>query len=259
MTQQLLRSLPALALMAACFAAASAQAPPQPQPNPPIPGGPMPLVPELGKKLNQIMVLREMVPLRLTVEDLTTALPALKKLRDSEKALQATVDKLLEQEKKALLLATPDDPPRVEIGQLLQHESAGFRREQQETWAKLTDAIGGQKAGGLRRLCAGAEGMGPGDRGVPAPGGRPANRPPTNPGDAGEPGMLPPLVEPQGEGFGPVGPPEIPQKGEPIPPRAQIGATRPGMPGAMQPFLPPRVSLAELVELLEMKLAALKK
>jgi hypothetical protein len=240
----------------------------------------MPPIPELGKKLNQILALRNMVPLRLNVKDLTIALPMLRKLRDAEKALKANSEKLLDQEIRALLTATPEDPPRVDVADLLRHEASGFRRTDDEIWSELAGDIGAPKANGLRRLCGGLEPprvpSGPYDLGElpskrqPVNGSEPSEDPaPTGPVDVPLPDISgPPNVDPASPAP-PMAVPGYAAQQDPGPRGGPVDAPKPGarargvgvgQAGAPPSFLPQaRISLAELVELLELKLAAMKK
>jgi hypothetical protein len=118
----------------------------------PAPMMPMPQTPELAKKMRAIMALREMLAMRLTARNIGVALPILKDIRDAEKTLQSRSEQMLEEERKALLAADPDDPLPPGAGERMQQEIERFHDRQQQAWAELERAIGQEKTNGLRRL-----------------------------------------------------------------------------------------------------------
>ena len=86
-------------------------------------GGPMMLgasSPEMNKKLTMISTLREILRLKLNNQEIVSALPGLKTLRDDEKSLQSQSLEALDEEEKALIAAQPggqlppDSGPRLQ-------------------------------------------------------------------------------------------------------------------------------------------------
>ena len=72
---------------------------------------PMPNMPEMAKKMQAILALRQINGLRLSLRDVQAVLPPLKTMRDAEKTLSSHVTQILVEEEKALLAAQPDSPP----------------------------------------------------------------------------------------------------------------------------------------------------
>lgn len=251
--------------------------------------------PELAKKMRSIMALREMLGMRLTSRNISAALPILKELRDAEKTMQSRAEQLLEEERKALLAAEPDEPPPPGAGEKMQMEMQRYHDKQMRAWENLVQAIGPEKTIGIRRLL-GQGGLPPNIGGGNDPFGQPVQQ--GQPGFAPLPGQpvrpapgLPP--DPNGlptaeappvlalEAYGAV--PEAPNEfGQQPPPGVQPGNPgQPGQPprpfnrpnarnlpqpGAGGPFAEnrpffqsPRLTLVELVELMEQKLAATRR
>jgi hypothetical protein len=127
--------------------------PQNPDFGPGVPFGPMiPPTPEMGKKTMEIMALREMLRIRLTAKDIAASLPPLHELREAEKTLQSRSDRILEEEKRALLAASPDEAPPLESGDKMRQAIETYGNIQEKTWSTITRSIGPEKANGLRRL-----------------------------------------------------------------------------------------------------------
>lgn len=260
-------------------------------------GGPFmpsvtPMDPALGKLTMQIMALRQLHDAGFAAKDLATAVPVLKEMETGEKALRERSEKALQRELQALLAAGPDDNPPRGSGEALQEAGMEHQRNTSRQWERLTEAIGDRKVDCLRRLLGAAPppgwfpnmpGVGPGmGIGPGTPGGGPDPRggqgaPPRGPEP--EPGNMPmadfasadewpgPMPEAQAP-QGPAPPlqgrrrPGQGGQGGPQPPGFFPGQTGfPGGPGNM-PFMQPigpRLSLGELVDLMEQKLAAMRK
>ena len=191
------------------------------------PGGPgpgfqqMPMMPfqqmpEMAKKMASIMALRQMMGMRLTANDIAAALPILRSMREAEKALEAKSSQLLDEEKRFLLTASPENPPQVDIGEKMARANEEFRQKQEKAWDSLSAAIGREKTMGIRSLLGqGGPGPGmmgpgrfngpPGGLGGPGPGAGPGGFGGPPPGQAG-------FGNPNGPGF-PGGQP--PQPGQP--------------------------------------------
>ncbi|MEP0766028.1 MAG: hypothetical protein HRF45_05730 [Fimbriimonadia bacterium] len=227
------------------------------------PGQPMmmPPQPEMAKKVTKLAALREMHRLGMTVEDVEKALSHVRALRDAEARLRAQTEQLLDQEIKALLAARPEDPPLPETAEAMRRLAEEYRRTEAQGWDALSRAIGPLKADGLRRLVTGPDRRQP-DFVRPGEG---VTRPPGVPEPIDQPdegfGMIPPtpgahLEQGQRQ---PQGPPPGGQRTLPDGPGVQGPglAPQPGM--QFQPLMQPRLTLAELTELLEQKLAAMKK
>lgn len=168
-----------------------------PQPGRPAPFPMAPFTPEMGRKTAAIMALREMLAMRLTAKDIATALPPLKDLRSAQKTLDSQSERLLDDEKRALLAADPDGPPPPGNGEKMHRLIEDYHRVQTRTWDTLTRTIGRDKARGLSRLIGqgpemGIDGFGrPGGGGLggglggqrvqPDPRRRPDTRPPGSP------------------------------------------------------------------------------
>jgi hypothetical protein len=295
-----------------------------------------PMMPEMAKKTNQIMVLRRLLDMGLTAKDIAAALPPLKELRDAEKALQSRMEQVLDEEKRALLAADPGSQPQVDNGEKMRQVSERFHEVQNRTWEQLNRTIGPEKTQGLRELVGqggfgpgagfgggfgqgggfGGPGFGPGGGGGgfggrggggggfgPRPGGPPNGGPGIPPGGPDrelDPGSIEVEIATQTIPPSPVAPAAVPGEAGAVLPPAQVQgegpavaqATRPGgqgggrgrgqfrpapgapgvPPGQQGPFAQgqpgqpgqpmffgPRVTLAELVDLLEQKLAAMRR
>ncbi len=249
---------------------------------PPMFPNPAPIDPVLGKLTMEIMALRQIHDGRFTSADIAAALKALKEMNVSEKALHERTEATLKEERSALLAAGPDTEtlPRG-VGEMNDAAQA-HRAKVDRLWNGLIEAIGEKKVDRLQSLLGhggpmGGPGMMPGGGDRPpmgGPGMMPGggDRPPM-----GEPGMRlgggslewhedlvqDPLSGPGNPGFA---------QGGAVPPLQ--GPGRPPMqgPGRMQqrPFpgmgarlgvmqFGPRITLAELIDLLEQKLAAMRK
>jgi hypothetical protein len=228
-------------------------------------------MPEMAKKMMQIVALREMLEMRLTAKDISAALPRLKELRDSEKNVQNQAEKLLEEEKQALLAASPEDPQPPDSGEKMRQLMERHRQVQEKTWAALYESIGRDKVAGLRRLLGQGPppvgpGSAPGAPGVPGPGPGRFNPPNPVPPDRPGPQTVPPPDNPPDDA---AALPEPAQRPDPFRPSALPSNRRGpgqytppvGQPGVPQapPVFQPRLSLVDLVELLEQKLNAMKK
>jgi hypothetical protein len=121
---------------------------------------PGPQSPELAKKTRAIMALREMLAMRLTSRNISVALPILKELCDAEKGMQSRAEQLLEEERRALLAAEPDDPMPPGVGEKMQAEMQRYNEKQARAWENLVEAIGPEKTNGIRRLLGDCGGCG---------------------------------------------------------------------------------------------------
>jgi hypothetical protein len=239
-----------------------------------------PITPTLAAKTAQVMALRRIVALKLTRADIAGALPQLKALRAAEKAMESAAEKALDDEKKALLAAGPNSPAPRGVGQKMRLAADALRDKHDETWKALAEAIGPAKAHGLQQLVGGGGGgfqMQPGMPGMPGMGGPGGGMPGMpgagggmrpnagqrgggqgmrrQPGGPGGPGGMPGGME------GPGGPGGMPGMGGPGMGPGPMGGGQPGMgnPGGMMGAMPMRISVGELAELLEQKLAAMPK
>jgi len=191
-------------------------------------------MPEMAKKTAAIMALRQIHQLRFTADDIKAALPILKQMRDAEKTLESQSNEALDEEKKALLAARPDEPAPPGSGDKMEAAHRKFGEAHQKGWEALHRAIGDEKAGGLQGILGGGmmgpqgfppgAGFGPGGPGGPQPG-----QPRPGPGARN--------FAPQGE-FGAQGDPELP--GIPAPQSSQLPN-----PGA---FAPPQGVRSPAVE-----------
>lgn len=111
-----------------------------------------PASPEMARKTASLMALRSIVQLGLTRAEIESALPVLKRLQESAKILQDESDRAMEEERAALLAAKPGEVPSSTTSARLREASSRSREEQQKGWDELAKAIGAQKATGLRRL-----------------------------------------------------------------------------------------------------------
>jgi hypothetical protein len=218
----------------------------QVQPTPGSPGFPgmgspmfIPSTPEQIKKQTANRVLREMVTLKLSVGDLAAARPLLRDLLDLETAYHGQVEAALDQEKAALLAAGPNDSSVPDGTEKTQQMMRAYQDKQDKTWEAVSKAIGADKGNGLRSL-AGQGGYAPTSFPV---------------GPAGSPGGSPGGLQLRPEG--PDGRPTPIPNGTsvPLPQRNRTPGVMPGMAFLMRPH----VTLAELVDLVDQKLAAMKK
>ena len=246
-------------------------------------GGPGmgPMTPTLAAKTAQLMALRRIVGLKLTRDEISAALPHIKALRAAEKAMESAAERALDDEKKALLAAGPNTTAPRGGGLKMREAADTLSARHDETWKALAEAVGPAKARGLQQLVGGG-GVGgfqmqPGMPGMPGMGG-PAGGMPGMPGAGG--GMRPnagqrgggqgmrrqpggPGGMPGGGMEGPGGPGGMPGgmpgMGGPGMGPGPMGGGQPGMgnPGGMMGAMPVRISVGELLELLEQKLAAM--
>lgn len=199
-------------------------------------GGSLQAIPELSKKMNRIMALREIVRVGLTRQDIQAALPTLKSLRDAEKAMRSASEKVLDEEEKALFAAEPANVPKEDSGKKIRAELEKYRKTEGDAWRTIEGEIGRQKTLSLRMLLGSypftlfqGSGFGGGnpfwfDYGdwlsptAPTPGGRPGSHKgddsPVPPGPQADPSLRP---------VNPVGPPSTQ-------PALSSGAN-PGVPG----------------------------
>lgn len=216
---------------------------------------------DIGKRLAQVGALRSIVPLRLTVQNIKAAVPILKKIETAENALAVGANKAVDDEFHALLSAKPESMPASRTPQLrtlLQQ----YNNQRQSAWAELTKAIGAAKAVGLRRLVEPGMMMGiePGMGGGPQPG--VPEEPDRAGGPSGQPskdGEAQPPDDPQGDqpepGMQPNGA-RARQHGQPNDSRSRFGGQRPFMMGFGG--FQPRISITDLIDLLEKRAAAMK-
>ena len=279
----------------------------------------LPLTPELGKKTMSVMALREMLALHISAKDLQAALPPLKDLHKSERALQTRSEQILEEEKRALLAADPDSVPPLGSEDKLRVAMDDYRTRQNDAWNTIARSIGREKAEGLRHLVeggratlvvptgrsgygggsgggfGGGSATGPG-KGAPPTGGPAQPAPKAFPGG----GTPAPRALPGDDPFAPAeneAAPALPpgsndpvqaEAGQAPPPAGQgVGRTTPAAPrasaqprqrsGARTPapgatmyggqgvspfttyYAPPRLTLIELIDLMEQKLNAMKR
>ncbi|MCL5283717.1 MAG: hypothetical protein M1330_03265 [Armatimonadetes bacterium] len=225
-----------------------------------------PAVPNLPQKLAPVIALRQIVQSGLTKKDIADALPILKQLAADKKELETAVDSAISQEKQHLLSSSGDDSlPAVESS-ALRTALNRFHRQQQDLWNRLNDRIGDTKAHVLQSLVSPVSGPMPMMmRGMP---GRPSGGgpfgPPNGPSMQGGPPMGPP-----NQGGPQTGPPnqgalqswQIRSAGGFARQVDQPGSMpRPGMGVPMMPSIMPfiqRISLTDLIQLLEQRLAAM--
>lgn len=241
--------------------------------------------PVLGKLTLEIMALRQVQEAAFTAKDVETTVNVLREMAASERQLQEKAEQALRAEAKTLLAAGPgEDPPRTSVGVMGEATQEHMRRIE-ALMGRLTEAIGERKAETVRRLLGMVPpllgpGMPPGPGGfAPGPGpqpprggepGAPQHFDHHQPQRGGEPGVPPP--------FGPVQPPQpggpgkrggrgpgvgpgMPWGGGPL----EQGPGAAGMPGMgpqgmdIMQLVGPRMSLTELLDLMERKLSAMKK
>lgn len=276
----LTRSLALLVLTVLPIAASAQQMPllQEPGVSPPFAGLPEPFqppMPELGKKVAINMALREMLDMGLTARHISAALPALKELLAAEKALKTQAEQLLAAEMQALLKARPDDPMPEEVGEKMQKLMESHHTRQERIWAALGKTIGENRMNRLRGLI--------GQAGAPPVPQRPGAFPGRPFGGGGvEPGIQPPDEDDSSTLNAPL-PPNV---GRPPDhrrndvqfvaqqpnPRPQRQRGSPSLPLPQPPFMPggpmrpgwmhfgqPPLTLAELIDLLEQKLAAMRR
>lgn len=256
-------------VLGACIAVlalpAIAQQPRVEQGGRPIQPVVMPPQPEMAKKITKLAALREMHRLGMTVEDIEKALSHVRALRDAETRLRTRSEQLLDQEIQALLAARPDDPPMPETADAMRRLAEEYRQTENQTWEALSRAVGPLKSDVLRRLVSGPERRPEGGRPDFVRPGDAAPGPSEGPEGLGPPeqGMLnpPPVVGMQpGQGQGQrQGPPPGGQRTTPAGPGVQGPGFAPQPGSQFQPLMQPRLTLSELTELLEQKLAAMRK
>ncbi len=164
---------------------------------------------ELTRKMNANRVLRELDTLRLSARELESTLPLFRELRDAEKTLQTELEQAVETERSALLAAGPGDPLPPSADGAMRAALLRYQAKQAHVFEGLAQAIGPEKATGMRSL-------------------------------AGPGGFAPPVPAAPEQGPGAAG------GGPPIPrPRPFFGR--------------PLITPAELVTLMETKLAAMRR
>jgi len=237
-------------------------------------------MPEMARKMADILALREMLRLGLTAPDIRAILPPLRQLRAAEKELEARSIQILEEERKALLAAEPGARPPAGSGARMRRANAAFQERQEAAWEAVARAVGDEKADGLRRLAGsgplpGPDAPGVGPRQPLAPPGAPRPLQPRRPLQAPGPGQ-PAQPPPPDQLEAPDQPhpvslqdpaPQPPAESAPLPrPSQGFRPPRAGAPGRSPslPFPPgqpmgPRLSLQELIDLLEQKLAAMRR
>src|SRR2546423_11566365 len=97
-------------------------------------------MPEMAKKMAAIIALRHINAIGLTPKDIEESLPVLKAIRDGEKALQTRTEKMLEEEKRALLAARPGTEQPMGTGEQMQQAAQQFAMQQEKGWVGLRAA-----------------------------------------------------------------------------------------------------------------------
>lgn len=258
----------------------------QPSRQPGPAGGPAMLYDAtMGKLTVEIMALRQMLDAGFTAKDVETSLAVLREMAASERALKDASEAALQSEKAALLKAGPDTDIPHASGPALEEAARKHGEKVRALTERLREAIGERKAGCLLNMLGmmpgpivppfapGMPGMGPGTPldprgGMQGPGpGRAPRQGQGSPGGPGRPNE--PTLGAPSQGFGMPGIPQGPGTPGFIPQGPQgpgIGwGPQPGMgmPWAVAPpsivqMMGPRLTIAELVDLLEQKLAAMK-
>ncbi len=204
--------------------------------------------PEMNKKLTTISALREILGLKLTNQDISSALPSLKALRDDEKLLQTQSLDALTEEENALIAVQPGGQLPPDSGARLQQLHEQHHETQENGWSALVKKLGQEKTDGIRSL------VGQEAPRLFAPGAAPGGFPGAGAVGAA-PGGLPGANNPlQRGGLQPGGGPET--HPDALPPFLRGNNNRRG--GPMMPFMRGRVNLEELIEAMELKVGATK-
>ena len=110
------------------------------------------VTPEMAKKTREIALLRQMLNLKLSASDIEKALPLLRELKDADKAAPVKPDQVLNDEYDRLLRAKPGDPMPPSSGDALRDAANNYRSRKQAIWDKMGQAIGREKARGIRSM-----------------------------------------------------------------------------------------------------------
>lgn len=232
----------------------------------------------MGRMTMEIMALREIHAAGFTVEDLERTIPVLREMDASARRLEEQTRQSLERERQALLAAGPSDPAPAPGNPGLREAMEAHAQATAKSMEKLVSSIGERKADCVRRLLgmfgppmgAPPPGQGPGQFRGPAPGAGQPQPPSTGPdggappaGGREAPGPWQPGPWAGGPQRGPQPNPGWPGPGGPPFPGAGPGAFGQMMPGAPG-FGPPailgiRMTPSELAELMEQKLAAMRR
>jgi hypothetical protein len=190
----------------------------------------------LSQKLVLNLALRYLLELQLTDAQLGAALPLLKEMRVAEQALEAECEQAIEAENQALLAARPGTPVPAENRERWRLALSRYQLQEAQLWLKVVEATSLPTANGLRALLgrggklSGASASVRAANGVAASGG-------TGAGGSGRVSAY------AAAGYGS--------------PRKLFGPASPGEIRIIRPDpatgLQPRLSLAELIDLLERK------
>ena len=211
------------------------------------PARPLPVLPaKLSQKVILNLSLRFLLDMRVTDREIAAALPLLKEMRAAEAALEAECEQALEADNQALLAAKPGSVVSTENRDRWRQALARYQARDAELWQKLGAATSERTAWGLRGL------LGRGKLPL-ASGGKPAYNLRSVLGAEGQITQTPPRdasPSASSRGYAPATPPKLfgnPYAGE--------GRTiRPDPVSGLQA----RLSLAELIDLLERKLQAMQ-
>jgi hypothetical protein len=103
-------------------------------------------------RLRRVLVLRQLLTLGFTTGDIAATLPLLRSLRDISTPPPADPDQAIEEEYKALLLASPGNPLPPSSAVKITDAARYYREEQAKIWGGLGRKLGSRKAEGLRAL-----------------------------------------------------------------------------------------------------------
>jgi hypothetical protein len=104
-------------------------------------------MPEFSKRTNRILALRLILRAGIARKDIEAVLPAIRRLRDSEKAMHAAAEKLLDDQERVLLAADPANVPPDDVSAELRSELDKYHKAEQECQASIVASIGRQKEG----------------------------------------------------------------------------------------------------------------
>ncbi len=103
-------------------------------------------------RTRQILVLRRLLALRFSADDIAVALPLLRRLNDIKAAPTIDPETALEREYEALLAARPGDSLPASSAVKITDAARYYREEQSKIWSEMARRIGKSKADGLYNL-----------------------------------------------------------------------------------------------------------
>jgi hypothetical protein len=115
-------------------------------------GGDTMLTRRMADRTRQILVLRRLLALHFSAEDIAAALPLLRSLQDIKAAPPVDPETALEREYEALLAAGPNDPLPPSSADKIIDAAHYYRDEQDKIWSEMTRRIGRKKSDGLYNL-----------------------------------------------------------------------------------------------------------